>query len=83
MLHMFTITFAICAFIKLLQGDTNGFFMYSILVGLYLIPISISDTFKNFFSLCNDALKVAKDHVDDKNEKIKEEMTKKGSTSNN
>lgn len=80
MLYLCLIMWALCAIVAILKGDMDLFFRFAVLTGIYLIPVSIDATFKHFFSVCNDILQKGKAYFETMDDKYKEYMTKKGST---
>lgn len=79
MLYLTCVVFALCAIIKLFQHDTNGFFMFSVLVGLYLIPVTIEAIYQRYITREDAKTKAMADAFKNFNE----EMKKSGSTKNN
>ena len=76
MLYLTCVGFSFCAIIKLIQHDVNGFFMFAILVGLYLIPATIESIYQRAIVREEAKMKATIDAFKNFNE----EMKKSGST---
>ena len=79
MLYLTCVGFALCSIIKLFQHDTNGFFMFAVLVGLYLIPATMEAIYQRHIAREDAKTKAMADAFKNFNE----EMKKSGSTKNN
>lgn len=76
MLYLTCVGFSLCAIIKLVQHNMDEFFMFSILVGLYLIPATIESIYQRFIIREEAKMKATIDAFKNFNE----EMKKSGST---
>ena len=77
MIYLIVFGLAICTIIKIFQGDINGFFMFAILTGIFLISATIDATYRTFYESMLKLLEKSSDFIKDANEKLKKEIDKK------
>ena len=76
MIYLIVLGFALCAIIKIFQGQTEMFFMYAVISSLFSISATIDSVYQRWCEREDAKLKAVGQTFKDLGEKLKEDKKK-------